>query len=96
MSSLVRCNLALPNAVICGKITAMEKPMKIVVRAFWDDVASVWVAVADGELGLVTEAKTIEELSRKLPVIAKDLLGGEHEGPIDIEILTTTALEAAE
>ena len=70
--------------------------MKILVRAFWDDEARVWVAVADGELGLVTEAKTIEELSRKLPVMAKDLLEGEHDGPIDIELLTTTALEAAE
>jgi hypothetical protein len=74
----------------------MEKTMKIVVRAFWDDEARVWVAVADGELGLVTEAKTIEELSRKLPVMAKDLLEGDHQGPIDIELLTTTALEAVE
>ena len=74
----------------------MKKTMKIVVRAFWDAEARVWVAVADGELGLVTEAKTIEELSRKLPVMAKDLLEGDHDGPIDIELLTTTALEAAE
>ena len=74
----------------------MDKPMKIVIRAFWDEDARIWVAVADGELGLVTEAKTIEELSRKLPVMAKDLLEGGHDGPIDIELLTTTALEAAE
>jgi Domain of unknown function (DUF1902) len=74
----------------------MEKPLKIVVRAFWDDEARVWVAVADGELGLVTEAKTIEALSRKLPVMAKDLLKGDYDGQIDIELLTTTALEAAE
>jgi hypothetical protein len=74
----------------------MEKTMKIVVRAFWDDEARVWVAVADGELGLVTEAKTIEELSRKLPVMAKDLLEGEHDGPVDIELLTTSTLAAAE
>lgn len=70
--------------------------MKIVVRAFWDDEAKVWVAVADGDLGLVTEAKTIEELSRKLPAMAADLLEGEYAGPIDIELLTTSALAAAE
>ena len=74
----------------------MGKPLKIVVRAFWDDEARVWVAVADGDLGLVTEAKTIEELSRKLPRIAADLLDGDHVGPIDIEFVTTTALAAAE
>ncbi len=70
--------------------------MKIVVRAFWDDESLVWVAVADGDLGLVTEAGTIEELSRKLPGLAADLLDGDYVGPIDIELLTTTALAAAE
>jgi Domain of unknown function (DUF1902) len=74
----------------------MENPMKIVVRAFWDEEAKVWVAVADGELGLVTEAKTIEDLSKKLPGMAKDLLEGDHDGPIDIELLTTSTLAAAE
>jgi predicted RNase H-like HicB family nuclease len=74
----------------------MDKPMKIIVRAFWDEEAKVWVAVADGDLGLVTQAKTIEELSRKLPAMAEDLLEGDHAGPIDIELLTTSALAAAE
>lgn len=69
--------------------------MKIVVRAFWDDEARVWVAVADGDIGLVTEAKTIEELSRKLPGLAEDLLEGDLEGPIDIELLTTSQLVSA-
>jgi hypothetical protein len=73
----------------------MKISMKIVVRAFWDDEAMVWVAVADGKLGLVTEAKTIEELSRKLPALAKDLLDGDHDGPIDIELLTTSNLVSA-
>ncbi len=73
----------------------MEKPLKIVVRAFWDNEATVWVAVADGELGLVTEAKTIEELSRLLPGLAKELLEDDHNGPIDIELLTTSHLVSA-
>ena len=66
--------------------------MKVIVRAFWDDEAKVWVAVADGELGLVTEAKSMEELNRKLPVMAQDLLDGEYNGPIDIELLITNQL----
>jgi Domain of unknown function (DUF1902) len=73
----------------------MENAMKIVVRAFWDDEAMVWVAVADGKLGLVTEAKTIEDLSRKLPALAADLLEDDYSGPIDIELLTTSHLVSA-
>lgn len=73
----------------------METSMKIVVRAFWDDEAFLWVAVADGDLGLVTEAATIEELSRKLPALAKDLLEGDYSGSIDIELLTTSQLVSA-
>lgn len=70
--------------------------MKITVRAFWDDEAKVWVAVADGNFGLVTEAKTIEELSRKLPAMASDLMDGDYTEQVDIELLTTTTLAAAE
>ena len=40
--------------------------MKIVVDAHWDEQAKVWVAVARGDIGLVTEATTVEELERNL------------------------------
>jgi Domain of unknown function (DUF1902) len=68
----------------------MEKPMKIVVRAFWDDEADVWVAVADGKLGLVTEAATIDELTLKLPIMARDLLSSGVDDKINIELFTTS------
>jgi Domain of unknown function (DUF1902) len=61
----------------------MERPMKIVVRAFWDDEADVWVAVADGKLGLVTEAATIDELTLKLPIMARDLLSSGVDDKIN-------------
>lgn len=64
--------------------------MKIVVRAFWDEEAHVWVAVADNKFGLVTEAATVEELSRKLPIMARDLLDEDFQGEIDIELFTTS------
>ena len=64
--------------------------MKIVVRAFWDDEAEVWVAVADGKLGLVTEASTIDELALKLPILARDLLGTGLADKINIELFTTS------
>ncbi len=64
--------------------------MKIVVRAFWDDEAEVWAAQADGKLGLFAEANTVEQLRRKLPIMARDLLEGEYSGEIDIELITTS------
>ncbi len=64
--------------------------MKIVVRAFWDDEAEVWVAVADGKLGLVTEASTIDELTAKLPILARDLLETDLAEKINIELFTTS------
>jgi len=62
--------------------------MKIIVDAFWDDEAKVWVAQArDEDLGLVTEADTIEHLQSKLAQIVPDLL--EHErGPFEIELVS--------
>lgn len=62
--------------------------MKILVEAFWDDEAGVWVAADRGHLGVVTEAKTIEQLQKKLAVIVPDLLGDSETGPFEIELIT--------
>ena len=62
--------------------------MKITVRAFWDDEAKVWVAVADGELGLITEAASVEALQKKLPMLAEDLLEGDYSGEFEIRLVT--------
>jgi len=61
--------------------------MKIVVEAFWDDEARVWVASAREDIGLTTEAATIEELQRKLAVIVPNLLGDIRDGPFEIELI---------
>lgn len=62
--------------------------MKIVVDAFWDDEAKVWVAQArDEDIGLVTEAETIEQLQSNLAVIVPELLENER-GPFEIELVT--------
>jgi hypothetical protein len=44
------------------------------VRATWDDVAKVWVAVSDDVPGLVAEAPKIELLIKKLEVLVPELL----------------------
>ncbi len=45
-----------------------------VIRALWDDEASVWVATSDDVPGLVTEADTIEALCEKLHVMVPEML----------------------
>ena len=50
----------------------MAEPL--LVRAFWDDEAQVWVAESDDVPGLVAEAATLEELLRELDVLVPELL----------------------
>ena len=64
----------------------MEKPMKITVRAFWDDEAKVWAAKADDGIGIFTEGATLELLWDKLPDLAKDFL---ERDDVEVELLVT-------
>jgi predicted RNase H-like HicB family nuclease len=57
-----------------------------VVRAAWDDEAKVWYIQESDIPGLATEAATLEELRRKVPLMIQDLLEGEAEHPDEIEI----------
>ena len=61
--------------------------MKIVVDAFWDDEAKVWVALARDGIGIATEAQTMKLLQQRLAIIVPDLLGEDHEGPFEIELI---------
>jgi predicted RNase H-like HicB family nuclease len=56
-----------------GWIQAMTSDLMI-VRANWDDEASVWVATSDDIVGLVTEADSLEALTEKLKAIIPELL----------------------
>jgi predicted RNase H-like HicB family nuclease len=47
---------------------------RIIVNAFWDDVASYWVAESDDVPGLATGGVTLEELVSKLKVMIPELL----------------------
>jgi predicted RNase H-like HicB family nuclease len=46
----------------------------LIVNAFWDDEARVWVAESDDVPGLATGATTLESLLEKLEVIIPELL----------------------
>jgi len=52
------------------------------VEATWDDEAQVWVATSDDVPGLVTEAKTTEELKAKLRRMIPELI---EENGLDVE-----------
>ena len=46
----------------------------IIVRAFWDAEAEMWVASSEDVPGLATEAETIGELTSKLEVMIPELI----------------------
>jgi Domain of unknown function (DUF1902) len=61
---------------------------RIVAEAEWDAEASVWIAACP-EIGLFTEADTLDELRRKIPLIASDLLvdGPSQDVNLHVELL---------
>jgi hypothetical protein len=69
--------------------------MKIVVDAQWDDEAKTWVANGRGNIGLVTEAPTIEALERRIALVVPDLLRDEADGPFEIELMAAGPLRTA-
>jgi predicted RNase H-like HicB family nuclease len=44
------------------------------IHADWDPEVGVWVATSDDVPGLVTEAGTMEELTRKLRIMVPEML----------------------
>lgn len=54
---------------------------EILVRAFWDNEAEVWVAESDDLPGLVTEAPGLRELEKRLMLLIPDLLEANDNGP---------------
>lgn len=50
------------------------KSMSILVRAFWDGEASVWVATSNDIDGLAVEAGSVEELEAKVLAAVADLI----------------------
>jgi len=59
------------------------KPALIIVRALWDDEAKVWVASSTDVAGLAAEARTLEQLGRKVLVMLEELV--ELNG-VDIDL----------
>ena len=47
---------------------------EILVKAFWDKEASVWVAESEDITGLITEAETMEQLITKLKILIPEMI----------------------
>ena len=63
----------------------------LMVRAFWDREAAVWVAESEDVPGLATEAETLEDLMAKLTVMVPELL---EENGVAVELPVELHLEA--
>jgi Domain of unknown function (DUF1902) len=74
-----------------------DPEIMIVVEAFWDDEASVWVAKSDAVPGLATEAETLEGLIPKLRVMIPELVAANQlfaervHGVIGFELVSRRA-----
>jgi hypothetical protein len=67
------------------------KHRTIIVRAEWDEEAKVWVATSN-DIGIATEADTLEQLTPKVVAMVTDLLeledGFSDLPEIPIQIMT--------
>jgi Domain of unknown function (DUF1902) len=78
-------------------MSTADPEIMIVVEAFWDDEASVWVATSDAVPGLVTEAETLEGLIPKLRVMIPEMVAANQlftesaQGVISFELVSRRA-----
>lgn len=56
--------------------------MHFVIKAIWDEEASVWVATND-DLGITTEAESLDELSEKLRLLLPEAVALNDLTPED-------------
>jgi hypothetical protein len=70
-------------------------PIKVDFEAEWDDEAKVWWTSASGDLGIATEADTVEALRERLRLIVPDFLETTDEVVINLTVKVTDVVKAA-
>jgi predicted RNase H-like HicB family nuclease len=60
---------------------------KFLVIAQWDEEAGMWVATSDDIPGLVTEAKTVDDLLERVRAVAPELIEDNLNGNNGIDEL---------
>ena len=70
------------------------------VTASWDDEAQVWVATSEDVLGLVTEARSLDDLYARVLAVTPELLRDNGiaatEADVDFHIVSPLNQTAAE
>jgi hypothetical protein len=70
-------------------------PITVDFEAEWDDEAKVWWTSASGDLGISTEAETIEGLRERLKLIVPDFLETSDEVRINLTVKMSDVVKAA-
>lgn len=83
ISSLRFATLRIATPLLSTQLNATDTTMRTIrITAEYDSEASVWVAQSD-DIGLATEAPTIETLRAKLPGMIFDLISDDSTPPRD-------------
>lgn len=79
-------NLASLRAMVAPRKDATMAPVKFEVRR--DEEAGVWYAVSVDDIGIVTEAETLDGLRERLGQLVPDFLELDCACQIEMEICT--------
>jgi len=71
------------RSIVASRPEAPLEPIKFEVRR--DEAADLWYAVDTGDLGIVTEANTLEELRERLQQALPECFGIEG-CPVELEL----------
>ena len=74
---------------------------RYLVTAQWDNEANVWVATSDDIAGLVSEARTLDELFKRVVAVTPELLednglSREDSNVIDMHVVSELSVSAAD
>jgi predicted RNase H-like HicB family nuclease len=88
-----------PNVIVDIEVDGMTK--RYLVTAQWDNEANVWVATSDDIAGLVSEARTLDELFKRVVAVTPELLednglSREDSNVIDMHVVSELSVSAAE
>ncbi|KRE16989.1 hypothetical protein ASE63_14915 [Bosea sp. Root381] len=74
------------RALVASRPEATRDPIRFEVRR--DEEAGLWYAVDAGELGIVTEAASLDALRERLKQLLPDFIEIESDCPLELEICT--------
>jgi hypothetical protein len=69
--------------------------MKFLFDADWDDDAKVWYAVSRDDIGLVTEAATLDSLRARVAVILPELIELDAGQEAEFDLVVHSAIQHA-